>query len=49
MRESILRLNAKRSKQYESSRFPYMELVPKIEGLFESSLYGNCVDAFTAI
>ena len=31
MREIILRLNEKGGKQYESSRFPYMEVVPNVE------------------
>ena len=32
MREMILRLNENGSKQYESSPFPYMEVVPNMEG-----------------
>ena len=32
MREMILRLNEKGSKRYESSRFPYMEVVANLEG-----------------
>ena len=31
MREMNLRLNENGSKQYESSPFPYMELVPNME------------------
>ena len=33
MREMTLRLNENGSKQYESSPFPYMEVVPNMEGL----------------
>ena len=32
MREMTLRLNENGSKQYESSTFPYMEVVPNMEG-----------------
>ena len=32
MREVILRLIENGSKRYESSRFPYMEVVPNMEG-----------------
>ena len=32
MRERILRLNQNGSKRYESSRFPYIEVVPNMEG-----------------
>ena len=38
MREMILSSNENGSKQYESSRFPQMEVVPNIEVFF---LYGN--------
>ena len=36
----ILRINENGSKQYESSRVPYMEVVPNMEGF---SLMGNRV------
>ena len=36
----ILRVNENGSKQYESSRVPYMEVVPNMEGF---SLMGNRV------
>ena len=32
MREMTLRLNENGNKQYESSPFPYMEVVPNMEG-----------------
>ena len=32
MREMTLSLNENESKQYESSPFPYMEVVPNMEG-----------------
>ena len=38
MREMTLRLNENGSKQYESSPFPYMEVVPNMEGFY-------CVEA----
>ena len=34
MRETILSLNENGSKQYESSRFSYMEALPNMEGFF---------------
>ena len=45
----ILRLNEKGSKQFDSSRFPYMEVVRNMEGLLEFSLYGMCVGVTTPI
>ena len=49
MREMILRLNEKGSKHYESSRFPYMEVVSKWKVLYEFSLYGKCVGVTSPI
>ena len=46
MREMILRLNENGSKQYESSRLPYMEVAPNMERF---SLYENCVGVTTTI
>ena len=40
MREKILRLNENGGKQFESSRFPFLEVVTNMEGF---SLFGNCV------
>ena len=42
----ILRINENGSKQYESSRFLYMELVPNVGGF---SLNGYCVGVTTTI
>ena len=46
MREKILRLIENGSKQFESSRFPYMEVVPNMKGF---SLYGNCIGVTTTV
>ena len=46
MREMFLRLNENGSNQYESTRFPYMKIVPNLEVF---SPYRNCVGITTTI
>ena len=43
----ILRLNEIVSKQYESSRFTFMQVVPNMEVFYEVYQNGNCVGLTT--
>ena len=49
MRELILRLNENGSKQYDSSRFPYMEVVSNMDVMSEISKNRNCVGVTSTI